>query len=192
MNGNSTAIAAQEQKEFLKTVGLFGTGITVISTMGETGPHGMTANAVTSLSLDPMLVVFCAARKSAIAAFLKKGARFTINILRHDQEAISNHFAGFRKDGQIPSFRFVEWECGPRIEGVLAAIGCEVYDTPDGGDHTIVIGRVLALHHGIQPHKPLIYFASRYRRLADEAGTPAPDRMDLGGEAQLFMDPWEG
>lgn len=185
--------APLEPRTYFDTIGLFATGVCVITTHGETGPHGMTANAVTSLSLDPMLVIFCVARRAHMAEYLTKpGARFTINMLRDEQVAISNHFAGRSKEGEQPSFRFVEWEGGPRLEGVLAAIGCEVESAPTGGDHHIIVGRVLALHQGIEPLKPLLYFKSRYHDLTGKLDQPAPDREDLGGDAQLFFDPWSG
>lgn len=183
-----------DQRVFFDTVGLFATGVCVITTDGETGPHGMTANAVTSLSLDPMLIIFCVAKRAHMAEYLSKpAAKFTINVLRDEQIAISNHFAGRSKEGEQPSFRFVNWSGGPRLEGVLAAIGCEVDSTPVGGDHLIVVGKVVALHKGIEPHNPLLYYKSRYHDLSGKLNQPAPDREDLSGDGpQLFWDPWEG
>ena len=183
-----------DPRTYFDTVGLFATGVCVITTAGETGPHGMTANAVTSLSLDPMLIIFCVAKRAQMADYLAKvGAKFTVNVLRDEQIAISNHFAGRTKEGEQPSFRFVEWSGGPRLEGVLAAIGCEIECTATGGDHDIVIGKVIALHQGIEPHKPLLYYKSRYHDLAGKLSQPAPDREDLTSDGpQLFWDPWEG
>ncbi len=191
MTDSTTAL---DPRTFFDTVGLFATGVCVITTEGETGPHGMTANAVTSLSLDPMMVIFCVAKRALMADYLiKPGARFTINVLRDEQIAISNHFAGRSKEGEQPSFRFVDWPGGPRLEGVLAAIGCEVETTPVGGDHYIVVGRVVSLHQGIEPRKPLLYFKSRYHDLDGKLNQPAPDRQDLSGPGpQMFWDPWEG
>ncbi|MCB9358219.1 MAG: flavin reductase family protein [Calditrichaeota bacterium] len=183
-----------EPRAFFDTIGMFATGVCVITTEGETGPHGMTANAVTSLSLDPMLVIFCAAKRAQISEYLTRPeACFTINVLRDEQLAISNHFAGRSKEGEQPSFRFVEWDGGPRIEGVLAALGCKVENVVEGGDHHIVIGRVVSLHKGIEPHRPLLYYKSRYYDLEGQLNQPAPEREDLAGPGpQLFWDPWEG
>ncbi|MCC6475847.1 flavin reductase [bacterium] len=183
--------AQLESRKFLDTLGLFATGVCVVTTQGESAPHGMTANAITSLSLDPMQVIFCVAKRAQMADHLTKpGARFTINILRDEQIAISNHFAARSKDS-APDFRFVEWEAGPRIEGALAAIGCEVASYPEGGDHWIVVGRVIALYQGIEPHNPLLYFKSRYRNLSTHEGESAPARLDMQStDTQLFLDPW--
>jgi flavin reductase (DIM6/NTAB) family NADH-FMN oxidoreductase RutF len=180
-----------EPRKFLDTLGLFATGVCVVTTQGENGPHGMTANAITSLSLDPMQVIFCVAQRAQMANYLTKvGARFTINVLRNEQIAISNHFAA-KKGDSSPDFRFVEWEGGPRIEGTLAAIGCEVASCPEGGDHWIIVGRVIALYQGIEPHNPLLYFKSRYRNLSAHQGESAPERLDLQSpDTQLFLDPW--
>ena len=183
-----------EPRTFFDTVGLFATGVCVITTDGETGPHGMTANAVTSLSLDPMLIIFCVAKRAIMADYLSKtGAKFTINVLRDEQVAISNHFAGRSKEGERPSLRFVNWPGGPRLEGVLSAIGCEVESLATGGDHHIIVGKVVALHQGIAPHNPLLYYKSRYHDLTGKLNQPAPDREDLNGPGpQLFLDPWSG
>jgi len=180
-----------EPRAFFDTVGLFATGVCVITANGTTGPHGMTANAVTSLSRDPMQIIACIAKRAQMSDYLSKpGARFTINVLRDEQIAISNHFAGRVDPAGSPNFRMIEWDGGPRIEGVLAAIGCEVQDCLPGGDHLIVIGRVVCLHQGIEPHKPLLYFRSRYHDLAGSLNQPAPERADLGDDPQLFFDPW--
>ena len=73
----------------------------------------------------------------------------------------------------------------------MAAIGCEVESFPEGGDHLIVVGRVVGLHQGIEPRKPLLYFKSRYHDLDGKLNQPAPDREDIGPGPQLFWDPWE-
>jgi flavin reductase (DIM6/NTAB) family NADH-FMN oxidoreductase RutF len=74
---------------------------------------------------------------------------------------------------------------------VLAALGCEVHDTPEGGDHIIVLGKIIALHHGVGPLNPLVYYKSRYRNLSSDEGREAPARLDmLDSGPQMFYDPW--
>jgi len=180
-----------EPKLFRKTLSMLTTGVTVIITQADGETHGMTANAVTSLSLDPMMILICVGKKSKMAACLKSSHRFTINVLRKEQEAISNHFAGV-KTGDPPKFRLVPWDEAIRLEGCLSALSCEVADILEGGDHWIVTGRVTAIHHGIEPHKPLIVYNGSYRQLTPEVLAPAPKRWDMMKKMpQIFYDPWE-
>ncbi|MBI5059347.1 flavin reductase family protein [candidate division KSB1 bacterium] len=179
-----------DSRTFFDTISLFATGVTVVTIQGDGQPHGMTANAFTSLSANPMQIIVCVAKKAKLNAYLAANVRFTVNVLRDDQEAISNQFAGATREQQGAEFRFIEWEGGPRIEGCLAAIGCELLALHDGGDHWIVVGKVLALLQGVEPRKPLLYFNRRYHRLEPDS-TAAPGRSDLDGASeQMFYDPW--
>jgi flavin reductase (DIM6/NTAB) family NADH-FMN oxidoreductase RutF len=179
-----------DSRTFFDTISLFASGVTVVTIHGDDQPHGMTANAFTSLSANPMQIIVCIAKQARINAYLMRKARFTVNVLREDQEAISNQFAGATREATGATFRFVVWEGGPRIEGCLAAIGCELVNMHDGGDHWIVVGEVIALLQGIEPRKPLLYFNRRYHRLESDSSA-APGRADLDhtGE-QMFYDPW--
>ena len=171
-----------DPRAYRNTMGLFATGVTVVSTqVGET-VHGMTANAVTSLSLEPMLLLVAVGKKTRLATLLPQATGFTVNILRADQEALSTFFAGAWHQ-PTPPFRFVPWDTRPelgtiRLEGVLAALGCTLHRLVDGGDHWIVQGQVVALHQGIEPRLPLLFYGGRYRQL-DATEHPAPARGDL-------------
>jgi len=172
-----------DPRAYRNTIGLFATGVTVVSTqMGET-VHGMTANAVTSLSLEPMLLLVAVGKKARLATLLPQATGFTVNILRADQEALSTFFAGGWHQPTPPPFRFVPWDIGPelgtvRLEGALAAIGCTLHSLVDGGDHWIVQGKVVALHQGMEPRLPLLFYGGRFRQL-DATVHPAPVRGDL-------------
>jgi flavin reductase (DIM6/NTAB) family NADH-FMN oxidoreductase RutF len=180
-----------DSRQFLNTIGLFASGVTVITTERDGQIHGMTANAVTSLSLDPMLVIVCLGKKAKISERIQIGGNLTINILRDEQEAISNHFAGGWQQKQVPEFTFAKWDGGVRLEGILAAIGCHIQQMLDGGDHWIILCHVIALHQGVEPRQPLLYFGSKYRRLDPGIASVAPERLDLAeGEPQIFYDPW--
>ena len=135
----------------------------------------MTVNAVSSVSLDPMLVMYCPGKKTRLAQRLTSLAGFTINFLRHDQQALSTYFAGGWQELAPPSFRFVPSRCAPRLEGSLASIGCELEQLVDAGDHWLVLGRVLDLHTGVAPYRPLLFFRGRYHRVDFSEGAPAPD-----------------
>ena len=166
---------AAERRDFRATVGLFATGVAIVTTEAQGEVHAMTVNAVASLSLEPLLMLFCPAKKSRLAEQVTQMRQFTLNFLREDQEALSSYFAGGWKDSPVPPFRFVPSPAGPRLEGCLASVGCDLERVDDGGDHWIVTGRLIALHRGVEPHRPLVFFAGRYRAVDFSTGTPAPD-----------------
>lgn len=181
-----------DPRAFRNTIGLFATGVTVIVTQVGADIQAMTANAVSSLSLDPMLVLFCPGKKAHLAQSLEAMTGFSLNILRDDQQALSTYFAGGWKEPTAPPFRFVPGEGAPRLEGALASLQCEKLQVIDGGDHWIVIGRVVALHQGIEPRKPLLFYSGQYRSVDFTEGAPAPDLANVVDEpAHIFYDPWE-
>src|SRR3984957_844557 len=140
-----------DSRQFREVVGLFATGVTIIVAEVEGQVHAMTANSVTSVSLDPLLMLFCPSRKARIAQDLPGLTRFTINILRQDQQALSTYFAGGWKDSAPPPFRFVDSAAGPRLEGALAAIGWRPDRITEGGDHFLVLGEVTYHTRGMTP-----------------------------------------
>jgi flavin reductase (DIM6/NTAB) family NADH-FMN oxidoreductase RutF len=159
-----------DAKVYRQTVGMFATGVTVILTGAGDHVRGMTANSVTSLSLDPLLILFCVDKKAHFAAALEHETYFSINILHSRQDDVSNYFAGIWKEAAPPAFEFEPWHNSVRLKDSLASIGCKIDQIVEGGDHWIVIGRVLALHrpdNGDAPN-PLIYFSGRYRSLIEK------------------------
>ncbi len=164
---------AIEPRTFRQIAGQFATGVTVIAMEVDEGIRAMTANSFTSLSLDPPLVLFCLGKTTRAAQRFHSIAGFSVNILREEQRDLSSFFAGAWK-GLPPPYSFVKWEGGPRLEGCIAAIGCNVEAIHEGGDHWIVVGRVIALHHAESPCRPLLFFGGRYvelgtaHRTADE------------------------
>jgi 3-hydroxy-9,10-secoandrosta-1,3,5(10)-triene-9,17-dione monooxygenase reductase component len=167
--------APLEARRFRDTIGLFVTGVAIIVGCAADEVLAMTVNAVSSVSLDPMLMLFCPAKKSRVAQRLTSLSGFSINILRHEQQALSTYFAGAWREPAPPPFRFVPSRCAMRLEGCLASLDCEVEHIGDAGDHWLVIGRVLDLHTGIGPHRPLLFFRGRYHGVDFSEGTPAPD-----------------
>jgi flavin reductase (DIM6/NTAB) family NADH-FMN oxidoreductase RutF len=169
--------------EFREVVGLFATGVTIVVAEVQGQVHAMTANAVTSVSLEPLLMLFCPSRKARIAADLPGLTRFSINVLREDQQALSTYFAGGWKDSAPPPpFRFVDSAAGPRLEGALASIGCRTHSIVEAGDHYLVLGEVVCLHKGITPHQPLLFVSGKYRRVDFSEGVVAPDLADVEDE----------
>jgi flavin reductase (DIM6/NTAB) family NADH-FMN oxidoreductase RutF len=175
--------------DFRRTVGHFATGVTVVTAAVEGAVHAMTANAFTSVSLDPLLVLVALAKRARMAAVVDQARGFAVNVLREDQAALSSWFAGAWSEAERPPFRFLPWSGGPRLEGAAAAIGCLLADRLEGGDHWLVLGRVQALHVGVEPVRPLVFHGGRYCALAREEGTAAPD-LEGTEQAQVFYDSW--
>lgn len=162
---------------FRRIMGLFATGVTVVAVDVPGGVHGMTANAVSSVSLDPMLVLVCVDRRARIHEQLAGGRVYSINILREDQEPLSRYFAGRWPQTAPPEFHFLRWEHGPLLVGALATLGCQMERLLEGGDHAIVLGRVTGLHQG-ETGRPLIFSGGRYRHLREPdeyVGPPADE-----------------
>lgn len=178
-----------EPRAFRDVLGLFATGIAIVVSDCGGEIRAMTANAVSSLSLDPMLMLFCPSKKAKLAQHLSELQHFSINFLRDDQQSLSTYFAGGWKEGPAPPFRFVPWRGAPRLEGCLAALSCEKQQVIDAGDHWLVVGRVLALHRGIEPHRPLLFFRGNYRHIDFFEGGPAPDLQVPDEPPHIFYDP---
>lgn len=158
-----------ESKEFRNILGTLATGVTVIVAGQGDNIRGMTANSVTSLSLEPLLVLFCVAKTAKFAAHLRHHEGFTINVLRRSQLALSNYFSGdWPKDAAPPDYELIPWHGAPRLNGCAASVGCKTEEFLERGDHWIVIGQVLALHKNLEPIDPLVYFQGRYRSLRQD------------------------
>lgn len=180
-----------DARRYRDAIGLFATGIVVV--VGHAGGEhfAMTANAVMSVSLDPLLITFCPGKKTNFSRHVKELSGFSINVLRDDQQALSTYFAGGWKEASPPPFRFVPSRCGSRLEGSLASIDCTPEHVLEMGDHWLVIGRVLDIHVGIPPHRPLLFFSGRYRAITEAHSTPAPDLANVHDEPpRIFYDRW--
>jgi len=194
--------APLDARRFRDTMGLFATGVAVIATTtADDEVQAMTANAVSSVSLDPMLVLFCPGKQTRFAQSLAgppgqpadrplAGLRgFSINFLRDDQQALSTYFAGSWKEPVAPPFRFVPSPCAVRLEGCMASLDCVPEVVQEMGDHWLVIGRVRGLHQGIPPHRPLLFFNGTYRHVDFTECDPAPDLANAHDEpAHIFYD----
>ncbi len=170
-----TTTLAIDAGSFRRVMGYFATGVAVVAAQHGGEVHAMTANAVASVSLDPLLVLVCVRRGARMEGFIERSAGFSINILSQDQEALSRHFAGAWQPKTPPEFRFLTWDGGPRLVGALASIGCAVERMVQAGDHVIVLGRVVALHDAEPGARPLVFFGGRYRRVSELEAAPAPD-----------------
>jgi flavin reductase (DIM6/NTAB) family NADH-FMN oxidoreductase RutF len=152
---------------YRRTMGLFATGVTVLATHTADGDVvGMTANAVTSVSLEPMLLLVCVGKQASIAPHLLSAEGFTLSILSIEQQPLSEYFARLWKEIEPPPFNFEDWDGQPRLSGALGAIACRRHDVLDGGDHWIVLGEVTHLHMAGDHASPLIFYKGQYRMLA--------------------------
>jgi flavin reductase (DIM6/NTAB) family NADH-FMN oxidoreductase RutF len=123
---------------------------------------GLTATAVTSLSLDPPLVLVCVDNRARTADILQARAPFVVQFLAANQEALAQRFASPIPDRFAEvAYHLTPSGC-PQLEGVLASIECVPYQTYPGGDHTIVVGRVVDAHVSGDDAMPLIYFRSQF------------------------------
>jgi flavin reductase len=154
-----------DSKKQRTILGHFATGVTVVTTGGIAGKHGLTANAVASLSLDPPLVLVAVDRHAATLEYLRQNRCFAVNILRRDQEYLSRRFAtpGPKEFGDLNVTNAVTG--APILPGCLAFIDCQVVEILPGGDHEIFVGEIVA---GEQlGGEPLLYYGGGYRRIAD-------------------------
>jgi flavin reductase (DIM6/NTAB) family NADH-FMN oxidoreductase RutF len=156
--------------EFRKAMGQFATGVTVIASIDENGePVGTTANAVTSLSLDPPLVLVCFDLASATLRAIRGHGAFVVNVLGHRQHHLSVNFA---RRGTAAIWDDVRHRRGPtgspRLDGVLAAVECTVEHSLPGGDHEIVIGRVRHLEMSGDGMAPLVFWRGRYTSIEQQ------------------------
>jgi flavin reductase len=157
------------QEEFRKALGCFATGVTVITLDHEGAVHGMTANAFTSVSLDPLLVLVCVDRRARTHAHLHAKKRFGVNVLAEDQETISEYYARAAQDHQHAEreagARFDRTAHGtPVLHGALAYLECRLHSAQDAGDHTIFIAEVEEVL--VREGNPLLYYRGDYRNIA--------------------------
>ncbi|SUA75761.1 Flavin-dependent monooxygenase, reductase subunit HsaB [Nocardia otitidiscaviarum] len=168
---------------FRNVLGQFCTGITIITTFDEVEgvktPIGFACQSFAALSLEPPLVLFCPTKGSRSWAAIERNGRFSVSILAEDQQEVCARFGSREPD----KFAGTLWHTSdldlPVLDGALATIQCTVADVRDGGDHFIVIGRVLALSEATASGRPLLFYRGQYTAIEPEKTKPAPWRADL-------------
>jgi flavin reductase len=160
-------------KEFRSTVGAFATGVTVVTTRGEEHAYGMTANAFSSVSLDPPLILVCVINPSEGAEHITSNGVFAVNILSVEQEPMSRFFASRDRPKGRDAFRDVPHRVAasgsPILEGAAAFMDCRLHATHEAGDHLIFIGEVLEIDVQ-EGGTPLVFHGGGYRLLAPPLG----------------------
>lgn len=171
------------QREFRDSLGLFCSGVTIVTTLDGDKPAGFACQSFSSVSLDPPLILFCPMKTSSTWQVVEKVGMFAINVLAEDQQAECSAFA--RKGGD--KFREIHWHRSsrdlPLLEGASVAFECAVHNVVDAGDHWVVIGQVLAIdNHLGGSSEPLLFHQGKFRQLSGRTigATPARNQFDLG------------
>jgi flavin reductase (DIM6/NTAB) family NADH-FMN oxidoreductase RutF len=160
IEGDDPALALRQ------TLGMFATGVTVITTLVGEQVHGMTANAFMSVSLEPPLVLISVDRRTKMCTILHEGARFAVSVLADDQRALSDRFAGRPADGgPAPRFKLVHE--APIVPGAAAHFVARIVRSYWGGDHSLFLGRVEFACFS-EHARPLLFHGGEYRRLTPD------------------------
>jgi flavin reductase (DIM6/NTAB) family NADH-FMN oxidoreductase RutF len=155
-------------------MGRFATGVTVVA--ARQGPllAGMTANAIASISIDPPLLSAGISRSSETHAAIVASHSFAVSVLSAEQQAVAECFAQSTTAAKLQRFCDAPWheaETGsPIIDGAIAFFDCRITAAHPGGDHTIFVGEIVAAGYD-EGAEPLLWYGSRYRRLAAEDGS---------------------
>ncbi|OGO51079.1 MAG: hypothetical protein A2Z32_06725 [Chloroflexi bacterium RBG_16_69_14] len=159
--------------DFRKVMGHFVTGVTVVTALDGERPFGITVNALSSVSLDPPLVMVALDRRRFLTPIVRAAGRYAVNILSEDQQALSDCFAGAAVEPGREAFCGAAWHVGatglPLLDGAIATLECAVVETFSAGDHDLFIGRVDALANEPDHPMPLLYFRRRYLRIEGAA-----------------------
>lgn len=149
-------------------MGAFPTGVAVVTARLSGGaPVGLTVNSFTSVSLEPLLVLVCLDHRAASHDAIVESGAFAVNLLPAGAAAVSDAFAAPDREERFKDLPWREAATGsPVLEGALGCLDCRIHQTHVAGDHTIVVGRVLACE--VRHEAPLVYHRGRYAGLQGE------------------------
>lgn len=151
---------------FRKAWGSFATGVSLITTVEENGSvHGMTANGIASVSLEPMLAMVCVGHSAKTYPILESTGKFGINILAESQKAIGEYYAKSDTPTGVINpaiFRFTEAGT-PFLVGSLASMDCQIVSAHKEGDHTVFIGEVSEIE--VSEGSPLLFYTGKWMTL---------------------------
>ncbi len=150
--------------DFRTAIGRFATGVAVVTCPGPDGPAGLTTNALSSLSIEPLQLLVCFDNGSRTLPAVRAAGRFAVNVLRAGQEDVAAVFASKREQPEKFAAATHALRDGlPVLDGALAWFACDVVELLPGGDHTIGVGAVTRVHH--EDGEPLVFFGGAYRGL---------------------------
>lgn len=159
-----------DRRGFRNTMGNFASGVTVITAKGEDKFVGLTANAFSSLSLDPAQILFCIDKGSSTLPAIKKGRSFVVNILQEEQEEVCLNFAKKGGDKYAGVDFSINKDGVPVLKDNLATVHCSVHELYEGGDHYIVVGDVNDFSYD-ESKKPLIFYRGKFETLSNYSST---------------------
>ena len=156
-----------DRLQYRRVVGRFATGVTVVTTQVGGEQHAMTCNSFTSVSIEPVLVLFCAEKIARFHDVVLATGEWAVSVLAQGQQALSRHFA-VRGRSLQDQFAGVDHTLGPVtgaavLDCSVASLECRTVSTVDAGDHTVVVGEVLGLSVPDPQGEPLLYYEGRYR-----------------------------
>ena len=157
---------------FRRAAGQFASGIVVATTCLDGVSHAMTATAFTAVSLEPLLILMCAEKIARFHDAVLAAGTWAVSVLGEDGEKTAAWLAtrGRPLEGQLDAIRHHAGPVtgAPILDDAITAMECRTSAVHDGGDHSIVVGEVVAVTEPLETGVPLLYYASRYRRLRDD------------------------
>jgi flavin reductase (DIM6/NTAB) family NADH-FMN oxidoreductase RutF len=162
-------VSAEPARAFRDAIGRFPTGVAIVTAIGPDGPAGMTTNAVTSLSLDPLLLIVCFELRSRTLEVVRASRRFAVNVLQAGDEELAAVFASKRvgpeKFEALTHHRWSEAHGVPVLDRALTWVACELRELLPGGDHEIGVGAVVGT--GVRQNgDPLVFHRGAYTTVA--------------------------
>jgi 3-hydroxy-9,10-secoandrosta-1,3,5(10)-triene-9,17-dione monooxygenase reductase component len=152
---------------YREVIGSFSTGVAVVTCYGPDGPAGLTTNAITSVSLEPLLLLVCFDNGSRTLPAVRAARRFAVNVLRAGQEELARVFASKRVAREkFEAATHVEAHGVPVLDGALAWLACDLFALHPAGDHTIGLGAITHLHADPEG-EPLVWFRGAYGTFAE-------------------------
>jgi 3-hydroxy-9,10-secoandrosta-1,3,5(10)-triene-9,17-dione monooxygenase reductase component len=168
--------------DFRTVMGQFATGVTVVTALADGRPQGITLNAISSVSLEPPLIVIALDRRRFIVPAIEATGRFAVNILAEDQQPLSDCFAGASVTPDRDAFCGAGWRPGvsgmPLLDGSIGSMECAVVDRVSAGDHWLYVARVESLSVEDDAKPPLLYHRRRYLRIERATAVAVQGRQE--------------
>lgn len=166
-------VSLDQARALRGVLGMFATGITVVTAAGHAAPCGMTANSFTSVSTAPPLVLVCVLRDAQVHEAILHSQAFGVSVLSAHQAAVARHFANKARPRGEQEFDVVDWTPGrhtgaPIVSNTLAWLECRLANVFDGGDHSIFLGHVLDSGRDTN-QDALLFFSGDYHHLERKA-----------------------